>query len=54
MPEIERMTIFDYDYLYSAFADDTTFCLKDLISIKHKVDTFEFFAYLSGSKPNLR
>ena len=24
-PEIEGMTIFDYSYLYSAYADNTTF-----------------------------
>ena len=50
-PEIEEMTIFDYDYLYSAYADDTTFFLKDIISVKHMVDTF--FPYFSGLKPNL-
>ena len=41
--EIEGMTSFDYSYLYSAYADDTTFCLKDIISAKHRVDTFIFF-----------
>ena len=40
-PEIEEMTIFDYNCLYSAYADDRTFFLKDIISIKHMVDTFE-------------
>ena len=39
--EIEGMTIFDYNYLYSAYADDTTFFLKDIVSVKHIVDTFE-------------
>ena len=52
-PEIEGMTIFDYNYLYSAYADDTTFSLKDIISVKHMVDTFHFFSYFSGLKPNL-
>ena len=42
-PEIEGMAIFDYNYLYSAYADDTTFFLKDIISVKHMVDTFHFF-----------
>ena len=37
---IEGMTIFDYNYLYSAYADDTTFSFKDIISIQHMVDTF--------------
>ena len=36
------MTIFDYNYLYSAYADDTTFFLKDIISIKDMIDTFDF------------
>ena len=42
-PEIEGMTIFDYNYLYSAYADDTTFFLKDIVSVKQMVDTFYFF-----------
>ena len=43
-PEIEGLTIFDYNYLfYSVYADDVTFFLKDTISIKHMVDTFYFF-----------
>ena len=37
-PEIEGMTIFDYNYLYSAYADDATFFLKDIISVKHMID----------------
>ena len=52
-PEIEGMTIFDYNYLYSAYADDTTFFLKDIISVKHMADTFSFFSYFSGLKTNL-
>ena len=47
------MVIFDYKYLYSAYAD-TTFYLRDIISINHMVDTFYlFFSYFSGLKPNL-
>ena len=40
------MTTFDYDYLYCAYTDDTTFFLKDIISIKRMVDTFYFFFVL--------
>ena len=47
------MTIFNYNYLYSAYVDDTTFFLKDIISVKHMVDTSNFFRYFSGLKPNL-
>ena len=46
------MIIFNYNYLYSAYAVDTTFFLNDIISVKHIVDTF-FFLYSSGLKPNL-
>ena len=49
-PEIEGMTIFDYNYLYSVYADDTTFFLKDIISW---LTRFIFFSYFSGLKPNL-
>ena len=34
-PEIEGMTIFDYNHLYAVYADDTTFFSKDITSIKH-------------------
>ena len=52
-PEIAGLTIFDHCYLYSAYADDTTFFLKDTISIKNMVDTFHLFSEFSGLKPNL-
>ena len=42
-PEIEEMTIFDYSYLYSAYADNATFFMKDIISTKHMVFNFYFF-----------
>ena len=53
-PEIEGMTIFDYNYLYSVYADGKTFFLKDIISRKHMVDTFDFCLCFSRLKPNLR
>ena len=52
-PEIEGMIIFDYNYLCSAYANDTTFFLKDIISVKRMVENFLFFSYFSGLKPNL-
>ena len=51
--EIEEKTIFYYNYLYSAYANDRTFFLKDIISVKHMFDTFLFSVYFSGLKPNL-
>ena len=41
--DIAALKIFDHCYLYSACLDDTTFVLKDIISIKNMVDTFHFF-----------
>ena len=52
-PDIAGLTIFDHWYFYSAYADDTTFFLKDTISIKNMVDTFHLFSEFSGLKPNL-
>ena len=47
------MKIFDYNYLYFPYADDTTFFLKDIISIKRMVDTW-FFSHFTGLKWDLR
>ena len=52
-PEIEGITVFDCNCHSSAYADDTIFFLKDIISIKHMVETW-FFLYFSGLKLNLR
>ena len=35
-----KETLLKNIYVYSAYADDTTFSLKNVISIKHMVDTF--------------
>ena len=43
-----KETLLKNVYVYSAYADDTTFSLKNVISIKHMVDTF--FLYLSRLK----
>ena len=51
-PEIKGLTIFDHCYLYSAYADDTTFF--STFFIKHMVDAFYLFSYFSGLKPNLK
>ena len=52
-PQIEGMTIFDYNYLYSAYANNTTFFLKDIISIKYMDGTFDFVSCFLGLKQNL-
>ena len=53
-PEIKGLAIFDYCYLYSAYAEHTTFFLQDTISIKHMVEAFYLFSYFSGLKRNLK
>ena len=58
-PEIEGMTIFDYNYLYSAYADDKTFFLERYYFYKGYglylclYLCFFHFLYFSGLKPNL-
>ena len=42
-PDIAGLTIFDHCYLYSEYADDTNFFLRDTISIKNNVGTFHIF-----------
>ena len=46
------MNIFEHTFLYSAYADDTTFFLRDKISIKELINTFATFSKYSGLKPN--
>lgn len=52
-PKIKGLTIVDHCYLYSAYADDTTFFLKDKDSIMHVDETFNIFSCYSGLNPNI-
>ena len=52
-PHIKGLNIFDHCYLYSAYADDTTFFLKDVNSIKEMINSFHIFSCFSGLGPNL-
>ena len=49
---VKGINIFEHTYLYSAFADDTTFFLRDKRSIKELINTFAKFSKYSGLKPN--
>jgi len=49
---IKGLNIFDNIFLYSAYADDTTFFLKDEKSVIEIVNTFEYFSQFSGLKIN--
>ena len=51
--EIKGLKIFDYDFLYTAYTDDSTFFLSDICSIKEMINCFNIFMCFSGLKPNL-
>ena len=50
---IKGIEIVDHCFLYSAFADDTTFFIKDKFSIQYLVDNFQIFSLFSGLKRNV-
>ena len=50
---IQGICIFERTYLYSAYADDTTFFLKNIKSLKQLLRTVDYFSSFTGLKPNL-
>ena len=50
--DIHGLSFFDHTFLHSAYADDTTFFLKDRESVKKVVNVFDTFSIYSGLKPN--
>ena len=50
---IKGIKFFDYVFLYTAYADDSTFSLKDLASVKKLLNIFSYYSKFSGLKPNL-
>ena len=50
--DIRGLTFFDHTFLYTAYADDTTFFLKDKESVKKVMNVFDTFSIYSGLKPN--
>lgn len=53
-PQIKGITIFDYEYRISQFADDTVISLKDKSSIEKVLDTLSVFSKASGLCLNLK
>ena len=49
---INGLNIFENTFLYTAYADDTTFFLKDEKSLIELMKTFDIFPTYSGLKPN--
>ena len=45
---IKGLNVFHNSYLYSAYADDETFFLRDITSIKEMVNSFHIFSRFSG------
>ena len=50
--DIHGLSFFDHTFLYTAYADDTTFFLKDKESVKKIMNIFYTFSIYSGLKPN--
>ena len=49
---IHGLTFFDHTFLYTAYANDTTFFLKDKESVKEVMNVFATFFIYSGLKTN--
>ena len=51
--DIQGIEIFNHEFLYTAHADDTTFFVKDLNSVKVILSSLDQFYTFSGLRPNL-
>ena len=51
-PKVKGLNIFKHEFLYTAYADDTTFFLKDRNSIIELMSELSTFSNFSGLKPN--
>ena len=50
---IDGINTFNREYLYTVYADDTTFFLKNQTSVKNVLNDIETFPNFSGLHPNL-
>ena len=50
--DIHGLAFVDHTFLHTAYADDTTFLLKDKESVKKVMNVFDTFSVYSGLKPN--
>ena len=53
-PKVEGLNVFKHELLYSTYADDTTFFLKDRKPIIQLIIELNTFSKFSGLKPNER
>ena len=52
-PNIKGPSIFNHNYLYTSYVDDTTFFLNDQKSITELIKAFKLFSKFSCLKPNI-
>ena len=51
--DVSGLNIFDHEFLYTAYADDTTFFVKDLNSAKEVLINLTLYSNVSELYPNL-
>ena len=51
--DIKDTDLFGHTFLFTAYADDSAFFLKDMSSFKMLLETFIEFYCFSGLKPNI-
>lgn len=49
---LKILKVFNHEYLYTSYADDTTFFLEDISSIKVVIQDLNSFCDFSGLLPN--
>ena len=49
---VKDLNIFNHEFLYTAYADDTTLFLKDMISVFKTLNIFHKFSLVSELSPN--
>ena len=50
---IKGKELFKYLFLYTVYADGSTFFLRDILSVKELINSFNQFYYFSGLKANI-
>ena len=50
---INGIDLHNYFFVFTAYADDSTFFLKDIAFVRILVNTFKVFSCFSGLKPNI-
>ena len=50
---INGIDLYDYSFLFTAYADESSFFLKDNTSVRILVNTFKVFSCFSRLKPNI-